>query len=238
LISSWSFPRNAQKPKENHNYNNNNKKNNVKFEEEDGKKETSNINNSEVPLSKVQNNNFFKDLDSFEKSIVKNNELWNSDLKKEKNGRLENKKDDKNSDLSNDSSIKQPTENENKIVATTNRNINVKKINHNSKIHGNPLKIQKEEKLPNDMKELFEKTEKNENNLKIKDFKLGYCELIKGYICNFKPFKKNNNPIHKKYSEFSKYESNFSSLIDYSNLIKMMIKLRIMIDTLLKQERH
>jgi len=85
---------------------------------------------------------------------------------------------------------------------------------------------QKNENNSNKLEIFFEG---EDNKLKIKNFKIGYCELIKGNIYNLKICKKNINSVSNKYREYRNYETNLGSLIDYSNLIKMIIKLRLLI---------
>jgi len=188
-------------------------------------------NNSEVAFKKIQSNNYFKDLDCFEKSIVKNNEIWNFEKKK-----VHNDKNNQNSlnAPNDDLNKRRKFQLENKIKTME------EKINHHQEntetIKKNESQENKSEKDLNNM--VPYSIENKKSFIEIQNLKMGYCDLIKGYICNLKIFKNKKNPISNKYREFSKYETNLTSLIDYSNLIKMMIKLRIMIDGFIKQEKE
>jgi len=166
---------------------------------------------------------------------VKNNEIWNNDHRKEKK---ENLKNNNNENIMNESSNNQSnnhiekTVNENqfqKFKEKSERNkykIEIIKRNSNQKSN-------KDDKIHNEIGIIVKNTS---SNIDIRNLKMGYCDIIKGYILSFKIFKKKNYLVVKKYTEFSKYECNLTSLIDYSNLIKMMIKVRMMIDRLIKHE--
>lgn len=186
------------------------------------------MSNSEVPLSKVQNNNFFKDLDKFEKGIVKKNDDWNCEVNSGKKIDYKNKNNYKNFNLSNDSN-KRETENKIKNSSTPENDNKIL----STKIKENLPKNRKIGNFANNQKIVFDD---NFNNTDINKLKMGYCYLIKGYICNLKIFKKKKISISTKYNEYSKYENNFSSLIDYSNLIKMMIKLRFTLNKIFVRE--
>jgi len=193
------------------------------------KKDNTNFNNSEVNFIRVRNKNFVNDLDKLEENSVNINDNWNNDLTT-KQAILKNTKNEINLNSANDINNRSKTRLDNKSIITP------KRINNNQS-----KQPAAEDSYPQNPKNLNNpinmqiSIEKNENKLIIKNFKMGYCDLIMGYICNLKICKRNNLRSYK-HSEYSKYERGFSSLIDYSNLVKIIIKIRLMIDKLLSKE--
>jgi len=152
-------------------------------------KNTNLINNSEIPLSQVQNNNFFN-LDKIEKSIIKNNEVWNIEFKKETKRDPKNKSIEKNLNLSNNKTYKRLNENENKNkhAFSSQKNIKNNQIIP-TVIIGNLLDNPNNQNIEDDNKI---ECNKIYHKIQMKYLNIGYCDFIKGYICNLKLFKNKN----------------------------------------------
>jgi len=194
-------------------------------------KELNNINNSEIPVKKVHKNNYFKDLKHFEKNREITNEIRNCDFIQEKRV-MNNTIDDKKRNFFNETNNIRKKEYENKHM-TFQEKYN---LQHNpSEIIGKLIQNLNNKITPKDIKNV---NENNQNKLKIKEFNISYCEFIKGFIFNLKIFKNKckDNQISQIYKEYSKYQKNLFSSIDYSDFTKTMIKLRIMIDGYLYNE--
>jgi hypothetical protein len=59
---------------------------------------------------------------------------------------------------------------------------------------------------------------------------MNICDLIRGFFKFTHLNTEKKKLFHKKYCEFLRYENAFNSMIDYTNLIKMMLKLNILIE--------
>jgi len=206
-------------PQKVNNYFQNEKKNKnsyLKYKQnpkESQKKVTDIVNNSNVLLYREKENNSINENDYFENS---------KDLQTRKND-LKHKEFEKNLGLSDEiiNNIRK-TEFHNKIISPPEKNKNLN--NKLDKVEGNPIQKGKHFKNSSNLENSFKH---NENIFELRNFAMGYCDLMIGYILNIRAFRKNSYFVSKKYRYFLKFETNLNSLIDYSNLIKMMIKIKI-----------
>jgi len=123
--------------------------------------------------------------------------MWNIDHRKEKKGNLKNNKNENNMNESSNnesSNHRVKTGNENQIQKfkkKSERNkykIEIIKRNSNQKSNKN-------NKIPNEIEINVQNTGLN---VEKRNLRMGYCDLIKGYILNLKIFKKKNNLFVKK----------------------------------------